>query len=632
LTGDGGANGIPAEIDDQPEGHASRSADLIRIGLVALSVLAGRLGASEPLFEFDVFSLLAAVGGGYPIFREAAVALWRRRMTMELSMSIAVLAAIAIGQYFTAAIIVLFVLGAEVLEDMTVSRGNRALSDLVPLLPDTALLRERAGTRKVPVSQLRAGDAIQIWPGSRIPVDGEVTSGHSFVDQAAITGESLPVEKVSGALVYAGTINQSGALVVRLTGLGRDTVFAGILETVERARRSRAPVQRLADRLAGYLVVFALASAALTLALTRNVTASIAVVIVAGACGVAAGTPLAILGALGRAARLGCIVRQGKTLEQLARIDTVVLDKTGTLTLGAPTVVGIHPVAGVTAETLLLSAAAAERPSEHPLAAAVLKKAHELSVSSPEPDRFEYQPGKGIRVTVGSDEILVGTAAFLREREIPLATAARIPSGMLVARGGRLLGDIEIADVLRPEATRAVAELHRLGITTLLFTGDSRDVATSVGSQLRVGSVLAELLPQDKLREVERLRAEGRTVAMIGDGINDAPALAGADVGVAMGSGTDLARESADVLLLGNDLERFAETVGVARSCRRIIFQNFGGTIAVDLAGIALAAAGFLTPLWAAAVHVSSELLFLLNSARLLRGAGSPRLRPARSG
>ncbi len=599
----------------------SRTADLVRIGLVALFALAGRLGYWQPLFRFDVFSLLAAVVGGYPIFREAAEAIWRRRMTMELSMSIAVLAALAIGQHFTAAIIVLFVLAAEVLEEMTVHRGNRALSDLVPLLPDTALLRERGGTRKVRVSELSPGDTIQIWPGSRIPVDGEVVSGHSFVDQAAITGESLPVEKVAGSLVYAGTINQSGALIVRLTGTGRETVFAGILETVERARRSRAPVQRLADRLAGYLVVFALLSAAVTLALTRNVTSAIAVVIVAGACGVAAGTPLAILGALGRAARLGCIVREGKTLEQLAVIDTVVLDKTGTLTLGAPAVVAIHPVPGVTAEAVLASAAAAERPSEHPLAAAVLKRAQELSVSPPDPDHFEYRPGQGIRVNVGPDEILVGTPGFLCEREIPLAAATPSSSGMLVAKSGRLLGGIEIADVLRPEAARAVAKFHGLGIVTLLFTGDSREIAASIGAQLRIGRVLAELLPQDKLSEIERLRSEGRRVAMIGDGINDAPALAGADVGVAMGSGTDLARESADILLLGNDLERFAETIRVARSCRRIIFQNFGGTIFVDLAGIVLAAAGQLSPLWAAAIHVGSELAFLMNSARLLPGA-----------
>jgi Cd2+/Zn2+-exporting ATPase/Cu+-exporting ATPase len=593
-------------------------ADLVRIGLVAVFALAGRLGAWEPLFEFDVFSLLAALLGGYPIFREAAEALWHRRMTMELSMAIAVLAALAIGQHFTAAIIVLFVLVAEILESLTVQRGNRALSDLLPLLPDTALLRERGGTRKVPVSQLAEGDAIQIWPGSRIPVDGEVVSGHSFVDQAAITGESLPVEKVPGSSVYAGTINQAGAMVVRLRGLGRDTVFAGILETVERARRSRAPVQRLADRLAGYLVVFALGSAALTLAVTRNVTSSIAVVIVAGACGVAAGTPLAILGAIGRAARLGCIVREGRTLEQLARVDTVVLDKTGTLTLGVPAVVAIHPTPGVTERTLLESAAAAERPSEHPLAAAILKKAHELSVSPPEPERFDYYPGQGIRALVAGEEVLVGTAAFLESQNIPVAAAPRFSSGMLVARRGRLLGGVEIADVLRPEARTAVDELSSLGIATQLFTGDSEEVASRVGAELGVGRVLAELLPQDKLREIEELRSAGRTVAMIGDGINDAPALAGADVGVAMGSGTDLARESADVLLLGDDLVRFAETVRVARSCRRIIYQNFGGTILVDLAGIALAAAGRLTPLWAAAIHVGSELVFLMNSARLL--------------
>ena len=593
------------------------------IGFVALAALTGRVGFWKPFFRFDAFSFAGAVVGSYPILRETAVAIRRLRMTMELSMSIAVVAALAIGEPFTAAVIVLFVLVAEVLEELTVRRGSKAIEDLLPLLPDFVFLRDTLGTRRVSISELRIGDVIQVKPGSRIPVDGTVMAGHSFVNQAAITGESLPAEKVVGAWVYAGTTNQFGVLDIRVHEIGGDTVFGGILLTVEEARRSRAPVQKIADRLAGYLVVFALGSALVTFGVTRSIRASISVIIVAGACGVAAGTPLAILGAMGQAARLGCIVRDARALEALGRINTVVLDKTGTLTLGMPDVVAIHPAEGVEARAVIEAASIAERSSEHPLADAVLRKASEMQVRTGEPERFEYEPGRGIRCFANGGEILAGTGQLLEQSGIAVDTKHSVRSRILVAREGRFLGGLEIADVLRPEAKAAISAFRRMRVLTLLFTGDSRNVARDIGTQLGVDQIEFELLPEDKLRSIQTLRSSGRRVAMVGDGINDAPALAGADVGIAMGSGTDIARETADVLLLGNNLLRFAETVRVARHCRAIIFENFAGTVFVDLVGIGLASAGILKPLSAAAIHVTSELLFLLNSARLLTGGKS---------
>jgi Cd2+/Zn2+-exporting ATPase/Cu+-exporting ATPase len=563
-------------------------------------------------------AFVATIAGGYPIFREAFDALRERRMTMELSMTIALASALAIRETLTALVIVLFVLVAEVVEHMTVDGGRRAIKDLLDLLPRTITVRRAGGVAEVSGDSLALGEAVVIRPGGRVPVDGLVESGHSFVDQSAITGESLPVEKVPGSQVFAGTINQSGALEVRTTGIGRDTTFAKIVEAVERAEQSRAPIQKTADRLAGYLVYFALAAAALTFLVTRDARSTIAVVIVAGACGIAAGTPLAILGAVGRAARHGAIVKGGIHVEILGRVDTVVLDKTGTLTLGEPRVVGVHPVDGIAPRQLLDAAAIAEVPSEHPLAKAILAKARAEGIHPPDPDRFAYTPGKGIVCSYREDAIAVGNRALLEGEAIEVPNLDGGGPAILVARGGRFYGALNVADVVRPEAAAAIAEIKGMGLRTVLLTGDAASIAKEVGSRLGVDEAFGELLPEQKLAKIRALQGDGRRVAMVGDGINDAPALAQADVGIAMGSGTDVARESADVVLLGNDLLKLVEALRIARRCRAIIFQNFAGTLLVDGLGMGLAAFRFLNPLLAAFIHVSSELLFILNSTRLL--------------
>src|SRR5438552_14808340 len=332
-----------------PEGHehALEWPDLLRIGVVAVGAAAVWLRLWEPLPHVSVIGVLTALVGGWPIFREAVENVVERRMTMELSMTIALVAALVIGEFFTALVITLFVLVAEVLEGMTVARGRRAISNLLDLLPRTVTVRRNGTVRQTPAAEVRPGDLVLVQPGARIPVDGPVVGGRSFVDQSPITGEATPVEKTPGTPVYAGTINQSGALEIRAERLGRDTSFGKIVDAVERAERSRAPIQKIADRLAGNLVYFALACAALTFLVTRDVRSTISVVIVAGACGIVAGTPLAILGAIGRAARQGAIVKGGLYLEVLARVDTVVLDKTGTLTFGIPEVRSISAAPGV---------------------------------------------------------------------------------------------------------------------------------------------------------------------------------------------------------------------------------------------------------------------------------------------
>jgi heavy metal translocating P-type ATPase len=606
--------------EEHEESHGLDWLEISRVLFVAVAAVSIWLLRGSSIPYLSVIGAICALAGGYPIYHEAFENIVQRRMTMELSMAIAIVAALAIRETLTALVITLFVLAAEILEGLTVGRGRNAIQRLLDLLPNMATVRRGTQWKDCAIEQVRAGDAVLVRPGGRIPVDGTVLSGNSFVDQAAITGESMAVEKLPGAGVYAGTINQSGALEIRVERLGRDTTFGKIVEEVERAEKSRAPIQKTADRLAGYLVYFALGAAALTFLITHNIRSTISVVIVAGACGIAAGTPLAVLGAIGQAAQKGAIIKGGLYLEVLSRVDTVVLDKTGTLSYGSVDVLEIQPAFGVSEEKLLVAAAIAESRSEHPVGKAILNKARELNYAWRDPDQFEYAPGKGVIAHLDGSEIVVGNRLFLLERGIGISAWTPDPTGseIGVAASGQFLGAIRIGDTLRPEAIDAISALKSLGLRTVLLTGDVRTVAESTAQVLGVDELGAEMLPSQKVDRVMALIQEGHTVVMVGDGINDAPALMQASVGVAMGSGTDVARESANVVLIGNDLSKFVDTIRIARQCRRIILQNFTGTLVVDGIGIGLAGFGLLNPLLAAFIHVTSELAFILNSTRLI--------------
>ncbi len=604
--------------------HGTEWADLIRIGFVAL---AAALLWFQPAFireHVRLFGWIAIAIGGYPILKEAFDNLRQRRMTMELSMTLALVCAAAIGEFFTALVITLFVLVAEVLEGLTVGRGRRAIEDLLDVLPKDVTVRREGANQTLTLQSLKIGDVVLVNPGGRLPVDGTVIGGHSFVDESTITGEPMPVEKTEGAWVHAGSINQSGALDVRVERIGRDTTFGHIVEAIEEAEHSRAPIQKLADRLAGYLVYFALVCAAFTWLITRDVRSTISVIIVAGACGIAAGTPLAVLGAIGRSARLGAIIKGGIFLEALSHADTVAFDKTGTLTVGRPVVHATSPAAGFTEREILEAAAIAELRSEHPLGRAILLRAEKDGIAVEEPSGFHSVPGKGVEARSTQGEILVGSASFLAERGISIPAGERhddpLASGVAVAVGGAYAGRIWVADAPRSDAKAALRRIHAMGIRTVLLTGDASSAAAAVGAELGIDEVKPGLLPHEKQAFIADLKKAGRRVAMVGDGVNDAPAMVEAHVGIAMGSGTDVARETADVVLIGNDLPKLAETLTVARDMRRIIFQNFIGTLIVDGLGVGLAAFGLLNPLLAAFIHVASELAFILNSTRLLPG------------
>src|ERR1700752_5285546 len=410
---------VSAEHDHE---HSFELIEVLRVAFVALAAAAVWFHLWEPFHRVSVIGLVATLIGGYPIFKEAFENVIERRMTMELSMTIALISALAIGEFFTALVITAFVLAAEILEGLTVGRGRRAIQDMLEFLPQTASVVRGDQIVEVDTKTILPGEVVVIRPGGRIPVDGKVINGHSFVEQAAITGEPMPSEKSAGSDVYAGTINQAGTLQVQAERLGKETTFGKIIEAVENAERSRAPIQKTADRLAGYLVYFALGAAVLTFLITHNLRSTISVIIVAGACGIAAGTTLAILGAIGRAAHQGAIIKGGLYLEALAAVDTVLLDKTGTLTFGTPEVVEVNPRDSVPIRLLLEAAVTAELRSEHPVAKAILKKASNLGISGEEPEEFDYTPGKGIIAVRRGVEVIVGNRLFLEVHRIALPT------------------------------------------------------------------------------------------------------------------------------------------------------------------------------------------------------------------
>ncbi|MCL5027398.1 MAG: cation-translocating P-type ATPase [Bacteroidetes bacterium] len=600
--------------------------DLIRIASMAAALLLSWLGVWNVITSFDFIALAATLIGGYPMYEEAFEAIRKRKMTMELSMSIAVIATLLIGSFFTGLVITFFVLIAELLEDLTVDRGRKVIEKLIQLLPDKISVRRNDVEIEIELNNVKLNDIVIVKPGSRIPVDGEVIKGNSYVDQSSISGESLPIEKMEGFSVYAGTINQTGILEVKPTKIGKDTTFGKIIEIIEKAEKSKAPIQKTADKLAARLVYFAFAGAAITFLFTRDIQSTISALIVAGACGVAAGTPLAILAGIGRTAKEGIIVKGGIYLEQLGKVDTIVLDKTGTLTLGIPKVVHISGFNGYKEKDILTAAATAEQHSEHPLADAILNKAREIGVTANEYQDIKYFPGKGIICSENGSKILVDNSLFLKENLVEINSDVtnyleeKNESGetdVLVASNRVVLGAVSVADVLREEAMQAVEELKNFGNKVILLTGDSLSIANKIGEKLKVDEVYGEMLPQQKLEKIQRLNNSGKIVAMVGDGVNDAPALIEANVGIAMGTATAVALESADIALANNNLNKIVEAIKISRQCLNVISFNFWGTVAVDTAGIALAFMGFLTPLLAALIHVISELVFILNSARL---------------
>ena len=589
------------------------------------------LGLFARLTERIPFPIGAAVVAalGYPVFRNVARAARRRQVVSHTLMSVGVLAALAVGQWPTAAIVVFFMRVGDFAEGFTTERGRRAVKDLLALSPQTARVERGGREEEVPIARVLPGDLVVVRPGETIPVDGEIVAGRATVDQATITGESVPVEVGPGTPVFAATRATLGSLRLRVTRVGAETTFGRVVKQVEQAEANRADVQRLADRFSGYFLPTVGAIAALTFLLSRDPLATAAVLVVACSCSLALATPMAMLASIGAGAKRGLLIKGGKHLETLARADVVLLDKTGTLTLGRPAVTDVIPLNGLSADEVLSLAAAVERDSEHPLAEAVRAAAGERRLTVPPAEGFAAIPGQGVRARVGGAVVTAGNRRLVPGAAGLPQVAALEAAGkttLLMARDGEPTAIIAATDTLRPEVPAAIAELKALGLHRIeLLTGDNERTGAAVAARLGI-SYRANLLPEDKIAVVKEYQAQKRTVVMIGDGVNDAPALAQADVGIAMGAaGSDIAIEAAHVALMRDDWTLVPELFRIARRTMGVVKVNIGFTAAYNVVGLTLAAFGVLPPILAAAAQSLPDLGILANSARLLRqraGAG----------
>jgi len=540
--------------------------------------------------------------------------------------------------YFeTGAMILTLITLGRWLEAVAKRRTSEAISRLLLLAPETATVIRGGEEVQVPTKEVVIGDLLLVRPGEHIPVDGVVEAGSSAVDEAMISGESLPVEKVPGDQVIGATLNQMGAIKVRATRVGGETVLAQIVELVDHAQASKAPVQHLVDRIASYFVPIVIGIAILTFfvwaivspggtAFSRGLLAAVAVLVVACPCALGLATPAAVTVGTGVAAKLGILIREASALETAHRVSMVVLDKTGTLTVGRPRVTSVVPLEDLPEKEVLRLAAAAESLSEHPLARAIVAEARHEDVSLPEPEGFEALPGFGVSAQVGGRMVSVGSLEMLRRQGVAFNGSPELETMegegktvALVALDDRVVGLVALADTLKPEAKEAVGLLRDQGVKVAILSGDREAPTATIARQLGVDRYFAGILPAEKAAIVRRLQAEGEVVAMVGDGINDAPALVQADLGMALGSGTDIAKETGDILLVRDDLRAIPQALALSRRTFSSIRQNLFWASIYNLAAIPVAATGLLNPIIAAGAMAFSSVSVLTNSLRLRR-------------
>ena len=624
---------VPASDSPAPDpvsiGDFNRRLTILLISV--FTIILGVVIFGEGLGLFDVLNelvpfplgVLFVIAGGYPVFLNVLRAALNRQIISHTLMTLGVLAALAVGQWVTAALVVVFMRIGDYVENFTTESARRAVKELTSLAPQTARVERDGAELEIPVAAVRPGDTVIVRPGERIAVDGEVIGGQATVDQSAITGESMPVEAGPGTHVYAATIPSLGSLRIRAERIGVDTTFGRVVKMVEEAEAHRADVQQLADKFSAWYLPVVAAIAALTFLFRRDPLATAAVLLVACSCSFALATPVAMLASVGASAKRGLLIKGGKYLELLARADVLLVDKTGTLTLGRPQVTDVLPLNGLSRAELLALVASAERYSEHPLAEAVHALAREENVRLSEPEKFEAIPGQGVQAVINSQTIRVGN-----RRMIP--SAASLPVAVeLEAQGKTLLfmecdrqlaGVIAAADTLRPEVPAALAEARSLGIRHIeLLTGDHERTAAALAESLDV-SYRANLLPEHKIDVVREYQAKGHVVVMVGDGVNDAPALAQADVGIAMGAaGTDVAIEAAHIALMREDWNMVPAVLKIAKRTMRIVKTNLMFTTVYNLVGLSLAALGILPPVLAAAAQSLPDIGIMGNSARLLK-------------
>lgn len=602
----------------------------VAVGVLILISWALTYWGIGPLFLSAGLALAATLFGGYQRLLTGFKDIYNRKITVNVFVAVALIATVAVGEFLSAAIIVFIMSVAGAFESYTLDKNRRSIRNLLDLTPKVATIRRQGQEVVVAVSEVQVGDVAVVRPGERIPVDGVVNAGASSVNQAPITGESMPVEKFTGNEVFSGTLNETGRLEILATKTGDDTTLARIVHLVENAQETKAPIQNLADRFTVWFLPAVIALAVLGLFTSGDIKVAVSILLVACPCAFAIATPTAVTAGISNMARRAVLIKGGIFFELAGKLDTLLVDKTGTFTLGKPKAVEVIAFDGVSQDNVLRLAAIAEKYSEHPLAKAVNALSNERGIETPDPDEFRAEVGMGVTAVWNNKEILVGQDKYLRANGVSIpeniaqTVSDQIHQGrtaMLVANDKRPVGLIAIADEVRPETSRAIASLKKdFNIEKIIMlTGDNRMVAKAVAAEIGVDDFQAELLPEQKQEFVRNLQREGRLVGMIGDGINDAPALALADIGFAMGTGgTDVAIESSDVTLMNDDLSRVAEFVWMSQKVLRRIKLNIFFSIVYNIVGLFLASLGMLTPVLAVIFQEAGCITVVFSSTLLL--------------
>ena len=611
----------------------------IRVSMALLGTLAGgmllinsgiaRLIWSSTSFNTEFLEMSAAVLLGLPIVLHAIKSLIKREAHMDELVALAIIAAFATEKYTAASIVAFFMLLSELIESRTALGARVSIEELIKLTPTKANLIDDKGTEtEVKVSSLKQGVSIRVRPGDNIPADGDVIKGLSSVNEATITGESLPVDKVPGMQVFAGTNNLTGVLDITVTKAGKDTTLGKVQSLIIQAEQTKIPIMRIIDRYVRWYTPTILMIAGIVWFFTGDVNRAITILVISCPCALILATPTAMVAAISASARLGILIKNVADLEIAGKITALVFDKTGTVTTGRLYVTKLTPAENIEPADLLTTAASAEQMSKHPAARALLEVAKEANLSLSATDEFQETPGKGVTAIIDSAKITVGRDTFLKENKVDIVN---IPdpglheeqgfSTLYVAKDNKCIGWIGLQDKTRPEASHAVKELRDIGVKRMtMLTGDREEVANRVAAELGCTDVKAKCLPTDKLAIVEQIKKYGHTVAVVGDGINDAPALAAGDLGIAMGAaGSDVAINSASIALMSDDLKRLPFLVRLSRKTRAVILQNLSFGILFIILGVAAASAAWLSAAYAAVFHFLGTLIVVFNSARLVR-------------
>ena len=583
----------------------------------------------------DRATLVAAASGmvgavilGAPIVMTAVKDLRRGLLSINELVALAVLAAVSTGDYKTAGVIAFFMLMGEIIETRTAEGARASIESLIKLTPTKARRVVNEAEEEVPVHELKVGDLIRVRPGDNVGADGVVVAGQSSLNQASITGESLPVDKKAGDEVFAGTLNLTGVLDIKVSRAGRDTTLGRVRDLILAAEQTKLPIMRIIDQYMGFYTPLVLVVAALVWVFTRDLNRVIATLVVACPCAFVLATPTAIVAALSAAARLGILIKNVADLELAGRLTAFIFDKTGTITTGRLAVSRLAPQEGVSPAELLRLAASAEKYSNHPAAKALAALAEEVEVPLAEPADFAETAGRGVRAVVDGAEVLVGRAQWLQDHWLDGGFLSSVDlnetegfSLIFVARQGRFLGWIGLRDETRPEARPALEDLKAIGVRRIaMVSGDRQPVAARVAREIGCEEARGDCLPQDKVEFVRAFKQQGLRVAVVGDGVNDAPALAAGDIGIAMGAaGSEVAIHSATIALMNNDLQRLPFLVRLSRATRSVINQNFVVGILFIVGGLALSAFGYLSPIVAAILHNVGSFIVIFNSARLVR-------------